>query len=177
MHRVFLPFLYYFPFKNKGVYMQKKFIIGMVDYENLGRKSNKVEIDVSFDGERFSASGGIWNSRKSDYVCCGQMLEEILELFPENQLVQRIVKVWRKYHLNDMTAGSPKQMAFLDQFDESLTYDLACQKLADAGLNPDEDYLINDMPYSYGSSWLNTSIPDHIQSEILSWESEVSPDL
>lgn len=157
--------------------MQKKIIIGKVDYENTGFKLNLVEIDVSFDGEKFSASGGIWNSRKRDYITCGQILEEILSLFPDNQLVQRIVTVWRKYHLNDMTAGSPRQMAFLDQFDTSFTYEIACQKLTDAGLNPDEDFLIDDIPYTYGSRWLHTSIPDHIQSEILSWESKISPDL
>ena len=124
--------------------MRKKFVVGKCDYEGKG-KSNEVDIEYSLENGRFSASGNIWLKSKKDIMSGGQNLDEILSLFPDNETVQRIVKVWKEWHLNDMKAGSPKQMEFLSNVEISGGdyYSIAKEKLAEAGLDPDESYQYN----------------------------------
>ena len=71
---------------------------------------------------------------------------------------------WRRWHLNDLTAGSPAQEAFLRANPVSYTYpeshyDKAREALKVAGLNPDPNYLHNGEPYSYGHAWLREEVP------------------
>lgn len=151
--------------------MRKKLVIGKVDYENKGFASNAVEIEYSLKDGRFSASGNIWMGSRRDILSGGQNLEEIAELFPQDQLVQRVVSIWRKWHLNDMHAGSPKQEAFLDTLNlpNNNHYENAKAKLQEAGLDPDESYMHGGKPYSYGSAWLNIDLPADVIAEIDSW--------
>lgn len=151
--------------------MRKKLVIGKVDYENHGEPRNSVEIEYELKDGKFSASGHIWNYSRRDTLSGGQNLDEILELFPDNELVQRVVAVWKEWHLNDMHAGTPKQEEFLATLNlpNSNYYETAKAKLKDAGLDPDESYLYNGQPYSYGSAWLFIEIPPHIVAEIESW--------
>lgn len=150
--------------------MRKKIEIGKVDYEGKG-KVNSVDIEYSLVDGRFSASGNIWLSSKKDIISGGQNLDEIAELFPSNELVQRIVQVWKKWHLNDMNAGSPRQTEFLEKLDlpNYNHYEVAKEKLKEAGLDPDESFFYQGKPYSYGSAWLSVEIPSDVVSEIESW--------
>lgn len=69
---------------------------------------------------------------------------------------------WDKWHLNDMRAGSPAQMAFLAEhpIDDRLNYfKKASAALEAAGLNPDPNYLHQGKPYKYGTAWLHTEVP------------------
>lgn len=63
----------------------------------------------------FSASGGIWNSRHTDYDSCGQILNDLAKSFPSNAKMQRLHEVWSEWHLNDMNAGTPAQHAALKE--------------------------------------------------------------
>lgn len=150
--------------------MRKKVVLGKVAYEG-SEKTNEVDIEYSLINGRFSASGNIWQSNKKDIISGGQNLEEILLLFPGNELVERIVNVWRKWHLNDMQAGSPKQTAFLEALNlpNHNHYELAKEKLQEAGLDPDNSFAVDGKPYSYGSAWLAIEIPVDVVSEIESW--------
>ena len=54
---------------------------GKIDYSGNGHKAYLVEIEMelrkSEDGEiEFTACGGVWNTKKTDYVCCGQMIDD-----------------------------------------------------------------------------------------------------
>lgn len=105
----------------------------------------------------------------------GQNLEDILELYPNDEKLQRMVAVWREWHLNDMTAGSPAQEAALKLNKDSYPgypisyYDWACSVLHNRGLQPDPNYMYKDKPYSYGSAWLRRELPKEIIAEIESW--------
>jgi len=67
--------------------------------------------------------------------------------------------IWNRWHLNDMRAGSPAQMAELAKHtypgQPTSHYDWAKQTLAAAGLEPDNGY-------SYGSAWLTEEVPDSV---------------
>lgn len=151
--------------------MKKKLVIGKVDYEQKGFAANSVEIEYSLQDGRFSASGNIWQASRRDILSGGQILDEIAQLFPDNELVHRIVAVWKKWHLNDMHAGTPRQEAFLETLNlpHYNHYESAKAKLKEAGLDPDDSYLLNDKPYEYGSAWLRIELPPEVIAEIESW--------
>lgn len=72
---------------------------------------------------------------------------------------------WDAWHLNDVTAGSPAQMAHLkaNPVTDRLNYfSAACASLEAAGLQPDAGYLHNGKPYSYGFAWLRVEVPEDV---------------
>jgi hypothetical protein len=151
--------------------MKKNKIIsfGKVDYLKNGKNTCEVEVVLSFDQTRFSACGRIWNHLKTDLYSGGQNLDDIKKLIPNNKLFNKIYDIWSKYHLNDLTAGSPKQMAFLDSITKpknSEFYTWECEQLEKVDLLYDKSYLHDKKPYKYGSAWLLTEIPKNIKKEI-----------
>lgn len=82
----------------------------------------------------------------------------------------RLIEVWRKWHLHDMQAGSPRQMAYLEAHPVKAVYpephyDRAREVLAAAGLDPDTEHLVDDEPYRYGHGWLRVEVPE----DVLEW--------
>ena len=45
----------------------------------------------------------------------GQCLDSIAAAYPSDEMVRRIVAVWKRYHLNGMNAGTPEQMAAVSE--------------------------------------------------------------
>jgi hypothetical protein len=78
--------------------------------------------------------------------------------------IKRFIVLWERWHLNDMQAGSPRQMRWLREnpikavYPES-HYEKAKEALRVAGLEPDNGY-------SYGSKWLHEDIPDEVLREL-----------
>ena len=91
--------------------MKKTFNFGKIAYDESGRKDNLVTIEISFDDTRFSASGNVWNRLQTDIISGGQNLDELYEYLKDDGLFLKIYSIWKQYHLNDMTPGTPKQMA------------------------------------------------------------------
>ena len=82
----------------------------------------------------------------------------------------KLAELWDRWHLNGTTAGSPRQEAWLRENPVTAVwpdshYDKAKAALAEAGLQPDEEYIHNGKPYSYGSAWLYENVPD----DVLEW--------
>lgn len=84
------------------------------------------------------------------------------ELFVSPEDLQIIAKVWDKWHLNDLNAGTVKQQAFINEWKKNNKYDysLACEALKTAGLYEDNNY-------KYGHSWLINPLPENIITEII----------
>lgn len=136
----------------------------------LGGKRKKgssyidIELKDTDKGWCFSASG------MHDYQYCrylkdwdyqggGQCLDTIAKDYPKNKEVQLITKLWQKYHLNDMNAGSPRQSEYLNSLGEYKDYDWACKELEKVDLLYDKEFSPNN-PYRYGSAWLFREIPE-----------------
>jgi hypothetical protein len=150
------------------------YTLGKCDYNNSGRKNCKAVIEWEIKEGRFSMSAGIWNPRETDYYTCGQAVDTVASFFPHDKKAQRMLEIWKKWHLNDMKAGSPAQEAFLATNPVSYTYpethyEKACEALAAAGINPDPNYIHNGKPYEYGSAWLKVELPAEVIAEINSW--------
>ena len=100
----------------------------------------------------FSASGEISNDS------FGQNLDEIYRLNGDNYFFRRIYKYWKKYHLNDLRAGTQQQTKILKNC-ESTDYDDRCKFLK-------EHDLYVDRGYTYGTMWLTQMIPKDVVRQI-----------
>ena len=83
--------------------------------------------------------------------------------------VAALVAIAGRWHLNDLTSGSPAQEQWLREntfavkYPES-HYDKATDALQAAGLNPDRAM---DPPYSYGSAWLYEELPAEVVTTLV----------
>ena len=82
--------------------LEKTFDFDKIDYNHIGRKINKVTIDVQLRESNgklmFTAIGSIWNSKSTDAIHCGQCLDTITK-FVKDPLFKKLYRWWQKYHL------------------------------------------------------------------------------
>lgn len=156
---------------------ENRYVLGRVDDTGTGENDCECAITWELQNGKFSMCAEIWNPRKNDTTCCGQCVEEVAALFPDDKLAARMVEVWKEWHLNDMTAGSPAQEAWLRdnaaQWEAARPhvdhYDYAVAALECARLQPDTSYTRDDKPYSYGSAWIRQELPAELIIEIKGW--------
>lgn len=154
-----------------------RYVLGKCDYHETGRANCEAVLTWELKGDRFSMCGEIWQPNKRDIETGGQCVDSVCSYFPDDAKAQRMLAIWREWHLNDMQAGSPAQTAHLESLGEykygrggfSSHYDWALSELAKAGLQPDPNYLHNHKPYKYGSAWLKKELPADVVAEIESW--------
>ncbi len=126
----------------------------------------KVEIkngNISFTGEYNNGIGQVNNSIK-----------------PRTKLQKKFLELWDKYHLNGLSAGTPRQNEALKKLNinDAYQYKIACSYLNSIGLLYDDisdyDNLIftkiikdgNKKLYKYGNGWVKLKITDDILNEI-----------
>ena len=131
-----------------------------------GRVNRNVYVTVSYEDGRLSLSGVAGPRVGGGCVMAGQIQEALSEGIPNKgwdiDSVNCLQYIWKRWHLNDMRAGSPKQEEYLRELErrgESLDYAKACEALKDAGIYEDEDCIHEGRPYRYGSGWLKEEIP------------------
>ena len=141
-------------------YFKKKVLLGYLSGEG------NVWCDIAFENsdgrDHLSISGQIGSSS------FGQIDKHISKNLRGLGIDQRMsikqvklfLKVWDKYHNNELQAGTPKQTYFLGKVAKErgldwLGYFESCAALADAGLNPHNGYY-------YGSHWLSIKVPQRI---------------
>lgn len=140
----------------------------------------KVIAEVEWRDGRLSFTGAEGPKRNGDAVgSSGQIImtwsEDPTRWTPTGDFsaeqLQRFMKLWDRWHLNDMQAGSPRQRAWLEAnpVKAESHYDKACEALAAVGLHPDTEYVVNDKPYKYGSAWLTEEVPVDVLDEIRSF--------
>ena len=105
------------------------------------------------------------NDNKQVFSCCadcnrlhthGQGLDKINPYMQNNDLWRIIYRLWKKYHLNDMHAGTEVQETILENdFGEDLyklSYTDKCRWLSRYNL-------LDDNGYVYGHGWVYREIP------------------
>jgi len=147
------------------------------------RKINLVTVEVELsekDGHKvFTASGDVWNSKHTDIIRGGQCLDYIAETsIGHNPTFRKIYDYWKKYHLNDMHAGTREQKNALNEAVEAgkfpsrsaSYYTEHCEYLKSIGLYEVE---VDGKPYKYGHGWLLWEIPSEdiaaIEALIKEW--------
>ena len=151
--------------------MKKVFKFGKIDYNGSGRKNCTVEVEIRLEEEHnsfydkdyleFTACGDIWNPRHTDSYSCGQNLDTIKEHIPDNLLFDVIYRMWKKYHLNGLHAGTKEQEQAVNEYfkRENKRYDYteACDYLKSINLY---EVTEADKSYKYGHGWLCQDIPE-----------------
>lgn len=104
--------------------------------------------------------GNIWNPAKTDVVVGGQINDEIEQALKNNQFavlyipkyrLERLLKIWKDYHLNDTMPGTERQMKIV----KGIPYFEAVTIL-------ESHNLLVDRGYEYGTEWLVRRIPDDV---------------
>jgi len=134
-----------------------------IEIEIKTKEGIKIDWDtletVKSDLETFTVSGHIWNSKNSDCESCGQIINELAEYFPEE--LKEIQRLWKKYHLNDLQAGTKKQTEAIELWESQgnkYEYTKACKYLESINL-------FDDRGYKYGHGWLYMPIePEDLDS-------------
>jgi hypothetical protein len=147
---------------------KKVFTFGKIDYDGSGRKNCEVTVEVYLKetdkGYVFSASGSIWNPRKTDIYSGGQNLNDIAK-YIKAPLFKKIYTYWKKYHLNDMRPDCIHQRqenwsnVLLDE-----TKPKTQDNMATWTLKKDNPKGLLSEPckicgYKYGTTWLFEPIP------------------
>jgi hypothetical protein len=149
---------------------ENRYYLGKCDYNKSGRKNCKAFLAWRFSDGVFAMHAEIWNPRETDWYAGGQCVDTVAAYFPADKKAQEMVRVWQRWHLNDMNAGSPAQRAYLEtQSKETWDYTRALAALTAAGLSPDPNYPHKGEPYVYGSAWLREEIPADVAEIIERW--------
>lgn len=109
---------------------KKVFTFDKVDYYHIGRRINAASLEVEYRLKvkyqngvpslywEYSACGAIWNYTHTDIISGGQNLESMAEFdaIRNDKNFSEVFSLWKAYHLNGMTAGSPAQEAAKKEF-------------------------------------------------------------
>ena len=129
-------------------------------------RNAKGVICFSMQGERWEVTSERQRGRERDTTHAGQCCDTIAAWFPDDKKAARMVEVWKRWHLNDIRAGSPKQEIFIAGLKANpefhYQYEKVCELLRVAGL-------YNDAGYVYGSAWVVEELPEPIIEEIKLW--------
>ena len=167
--------------------MRKKINFGKIDYYQRGRKINAVDLEIELrksdtDKPTFSVCCNVWNASHTDIIAGGQCLDDanIVRKMAHNRLYMEILNLWKKYHLNDMHAGTPTQEKCLQEHKNESDairrqleqahpyynckylqpnisqYEIDCEILKKYGLY---EVTHDGKPYKYGHGWLYEPIP------------------
>lgn len=166
--------------------MERTIKIGKINfYDNEKRKNHNVEIilRLSLSNDNcFSAVANVWNFPHSDILMGGQCFDTILNDFPEvkkNPIFMEVYDLWKKYHLNDLRAGTKAQEDLLKEAVKNgelntygaNNYKETCAYLESKNMLYDKNYLVSKKQkdgstkkvpyrYRYGTDWLKEEIPE-----------------
>lgn len=119
----------------------------------------EIKIDDRNSFKRLSIVGAYFTGKKllkseKNMLGFGQIHDEVREIIPA-----RLYEIWKRWHLNDMRAGTFVQEEILRQAKASGVslndYDDACNYLQRF------DALVDD-GYKYGSKWLKEELPQEV---------------
>ncbi len=158
--------------------MRKSYYIGTTT--EVGRLFAYVDLkdgELSITGVEGPKANG--DARGSAGQCLEDWPGMVISFAPGWDTIKLIelVKIWRRWHLNKMHAGTPNQESYLRRHKVEYTYpethyDKAREMLKAAGLNPD---MLNGVPYAYGHQWLHEDLPAEVVETVGTWVEGAQP--
>lgn len=138
-----------------------------------GKINRQLFAEITFADGRLSIYGVIGPKSNGDsFGAFGQIQEELGRVVPakgwNEEMVKKFQTIWNRWHLNDLRAGTPKQMRFLEGLESHsgpVDYESAVEAMKEAGIYEDGDFIREGKPYRYGSAWLTEEVP----AEVLDW--------
>lgn len=124
---------------------------------------------ITFTNEKLSISG-VQKPYASGNCggSCGQIQDTLAEekdsiqFAPgwEMKTLEKFLTIWNRWHLNNLTPGTPEQMEYLRKNrKEKSSYEKNCNLLKEAGLYTVQ---LNGQPYNYGHKWLMEEVPQAV---------------
>ena len=103
-----------------------KMDLGKIAY-NSKRKINRCIVNIGFrylDGNNesyFTVTGDIWNSKNTDIVTGGCIVQDtLLKYFPNNKTLKKICEYGKKYHLKFFTSINETERNEIIKFLETI---------------------------------------------------------
>ena len=140
--------------------------------EMYRNKKTMIEIECALEGTakmpKLTISGSIREIGVRGGECSGQCEDTILESLKTNtnlaqvSRLKKIIKIWKRWHLNDMNAGTPKQEKFLRDYQKKnpgwkWEYE-ECRKLLVKHLGSEK---------GYGEAWYYELLPIPVIKELI----------
>jgi hypothetical protein len=124
-----------------------------VGFKNKTKVYAFIEVEIN-EGKTCISISGVEGPHKNGNCSggCGQI--GYLRCTGGDVNAIKLHNVWKRWHLNDMRAGTPEQMEALREAKIN-GYDEACQFLKEKGL-----YEVDG--YRYGSKWLHEEPPQEV---------------
>ena len=154
---------------------------GKINYTGTGKRyPADVTIELLRRGEdeqrtpeyvELSICGEIWNHLHTDIVCGGQCLDEMNKYLHNNATFAKIYRIWKRYHLNGMHAGTPEQEEAIEKWKASgnkYDYSAACEYLKSINLyevpftGKTFSKVYNGEMYKYGHGWIVEELPGDV---------------
>lgn len=141
---------------------------------NVGRRNVSLFVKIKWDGRRLSITGVEGPTASGNAAgSCGQVRDSLGRI--ENlargwdyRMVRRLWILWKRWHLNDMRAGTQAQEEAIRTHGKQIDtaegrrafddYRARCTYLESIGL-------LVDNGYKYGSAWLVEEVP----ADVLEW--------
>lgn len=102
--------------------------------------------------------------------CGGQCIDTIREIWGHIPKIAELCDLWERWHLNDLVAGTSKQMKIIRKLGEcpvpSDWYTWAC-------LNLKANDLLVDRGYTFGHEWLYEPLPAKVVARIKTLAKEI----
>lgn len=144
-----------------GTTETQRFAFSFVDAEGV-----RVRLEAEIKEGRFSISGSRGSSS-------GQVSGSIK---PATNAQRAVVDTWERWHLNDMTAGTPEQEKALKDAraaGELGTYEKAVAYLRSVGLYEVAHPTKKGKRYTYGSAWLKRKLPATLAADLRTLEAVI----
>lgn len=129
-----------------------------------GKRLLVIGLDVELTDNRVFTAQGYY--KLGDIEGGGQCLHGMRNLLHRLNLVcpklEALMEYWPRYHLNDMVAGSPRQMEVVSERQSQklpTDYGTMCEVLKEMGIYEDAEYPWKGRGYRYGEAWLKEEIP------------------
>lgn len=91
--------------------------------------------------------------------CSGQCISEIEQLFGEKKYIKKLCRIWKRWHLNGLKAGTRTQAELVKKKFDNSSYDLAVELLKSQDAYEEDGY-------KYGCEWLVEYIPEDIIEDV-----------
>ena len=119
-----------------------------------------MEVEIEFTDGHLSICGSTKNTGGQNR----NELDDVIASASPDVDIPRLKAIWERWHLNDLIAGSPKQMEHLGNTELEVGYpdswyDKASEELTRVGLNPDPEYIHEGEAYKFGHAWLREEVP------------------
>jgi hypothetical protein len=129
----------------------------------FGSAAGSLTTDLGTIGDcwKLTISADIFEHRNNrwHWMYGGQSLDDIERLgLLHDEILRDISPIWRRWHLNNMFAGTRAQNAMLEKC-MSTQFEHRCECLRSNGL-------LVDRGYKYGSEWLIERLPNEVKREI-----------